>query len=1062
MVKADPTRNYYADLEISSNADTEEIKKQFRKLAMKHHPDRNPGREMDCIPKFQAIQAAHEVLTDPEQRYKYDAERRKRGYGSPAYGRPFASQRTTSNNAPFPPPPQRTRPSARPTATDSRYTSSGADRFSQFPRPPPPPPDEDPMNKFTAWGRMHSKAKPQQSQQRPPPPRPNAHRTSYAGGYPYAGAHSDQEDIHRTKPTANTSNAYASDSSAKGKPGVSRSNTTRSPKRPGFNPAAPGEGDEPPSRGASAYFTTSRFAQAPPEVPRDETPPQRGPAPTARKPDPSAYPEFDRRKPMPYGSTGGERTSLYSDNLRRSMSQRNPQKPGDSTGTSPASSHPSHEPRSGRHRSMSPPSRMYSPADQPNIGGSRTAPRPTNRGGNASRPFNLDYSDSDEEEDSPPSRRAGANGPKVPHDIKARPKAQPSPSWANGRASKNDQRQENVFQAAADQKRSQQQDGTSQQQRHSTMYGRNFSSSSIPRFKWSRDWVDKSRRRSDGKKRLPDWAYPATVKPPTPGIPIDTEEDTSQAPALKDPLATTAGLLPRKEPIQHGLQPGKHLRPSLFSTAEKTDSANETPNISFTMPLNHGPSAGPHRPDMKSKSEESISMKFSPNEWNGVFNGSSGYFAGESPASRNGPRARVSPVRGRAQGGATVSTPTSANASTNNVNSPQQTSNDFGTQATSAGGSSNGKITVKLRYKFGVQLVDSRSTAPPPPPPPQGFDASEWAEKLKESSFLYNPSDKPPSPVKRPTSKGRATSRSAPKPTTMPKPATVTEDVDESDLPGDSPTSEDSNRMDIDTDIPAATTAGAKPTTENGPKKGPRNVSAPTGRPEWRDAAKKASQSSRGAQQPEPRGSTGAAPAVPSGAGDQREASGGQFTGLNDLSNVAPFAPSREGLKDMRDLDSTLPFESRAGTATTNGVSAGATEDDDDLTEERQKLPSPPKAPSPPSRLSQQNWQQYLARFQLYATKWHEFNAKIVTHFAARVTDDDKLFGAAAGNSRGACLAAVGETTSGVGFSAVMRNMRRDEMVRVHWNVASEMHAEALKKFGQVRERMRKGGLPAV
>ncbi|KAF2840165.1 heat shock protein DnaJ, partial [Patellaria atrata CBS 101060] len=72
MVKADPKHNYYADLDISPNADTDEIKKQFRKLALKYHPDRNPGRETECVPRFQAIQAAHEILTDNEVRAKYD------------------------------------------------------------------------------------------------------------------------------------------------------------------------------------------------------------------------------------------------------------------------------------------------------------------------------------------------------------------------------------------------------------------------------------------------------------------------------------------------------------------------------------------------------------------------------------------------------------------------------------------------------------------------------------------------------------------------------------------------------------------------------------------------------------------------------------------------------------------------------------------------------------------------------------------------------------------------------------------------------------------------------
>jgi curved DNA-binding protein CbpA len=77
MVKADPTRNYYADLRVSANASENEIRKAFRTLALQYHPDRNPGREVEYVVKYQEIQAAHEVLCDPSQRTKYDTERRK-------------------------------------------------------------------------------------------------------------------------------------------------------------------------------------------------------------------------------------------------------------------------------------------------------------------------------------------------------------------------------------------------------------------------------------------------------------------------------------------------------------------------------------------------------------------------------------------------------------------------------------------------------------------------------------------------------------------------------------------------------------------------------------------------------------------------------------------------------------------------------------------------------------------------------------------------------------------------------------------------------------------------
>src|ERR1700743_1097072 len=43
--------------------------------AKQYHPDRNPGHEVEVVPKFQAVQAAHEILSDPVEKAKYDAGR---------------------------------------------------------------------------------------------------------------------------------------------------------------------------------------------------------------------------------------------------------------------------------------------------------------------------------------------------------------------------------------------------------------------------------------------------------------------------------------------------------------------------------------------------------------------------------------------------------------------------------------------------------------------------------------------------------------------------------------------------------------------------------------------------------------------------------------------------------------------------------------------------------------------------------------------------------------------------------------------------------------------------
>lgn len=63
--------DYYKILGISEKATDSEIKKAYRKLARKHHPDLNPN-DVEAQKKFQQINEANEVLSDPEKRKKYD------------------------------------------------------------------------------------------------------------------------------------------------------------------------------------------------------------------------------------------------------------------------------------------------------------------------------------------------------------------------------------------------------------------------------------------------------------------------------------------------------------------------------------------------------------------------------------------------------------------------------------------------------------------------------------------------------------------------------------------------------------------------------------------------------------------------------------------------------------------------------------------------------------------------------------------------------------------------------------------------------------------------------
>ena len=64
-------KDYYATLGVNKNASADEIKKAFRKLAVKYHPDRNPDNKQ-AEERFKEISEAYEVLSDGEKRKKYD------------------------------------------------------------------------------------------------------------------------------------------------------------------------------------------------------------------------------------------------------------------------------------------------------------------------------------------------------------------------------------------------------------------------------------------------------------------------------------------------------------------------------------------------------------------------------------------------------------------------------------------------------------------------------------------------------------------------------------------------------------------------------------------------------------------------------------------------------------------------------------------------------------------------------------------------------------------------------------------------------------------------------
>src|SRR3954447_17726536 len=73
-------QDYYAVLGVRASATQDEIKKQYRKLAAKHHPDKNPN-DPKAADTFKAISEAYQTLGDADKRKQYDQMRQLGAFG---------------------------------------------------------------------------------------------------------------------------------------------------------------------------------------------------------------------------------------------------------------------------------------------------------------------------------------------------------------------------------------------------------------------------------------------------------------------------------------------------------------------------------------------------------------------------------------------------------------------------------------------------------------------------------------------------------------------------------------------------------------------------------------------------------------------------------------------------------------------------------------------------------------------------------------------------------------------------------------------------------------------
>jgi molecular chaperone DnaJ len=96
--------DYYQMLGVPKNASAAEIKKAYRRLAQKHHPDANAG-DREAEERFKEVSAAYDVLGDPERRKQYDQVREMGASGYPGFGSggawPGGGQRVRAEGFPF-------------------------------------------------------------------------------------------------------------------------------------------------------------------------------------------------------------------------------------------------------------------------------------------------------------------------------------------------------------------------------------------------------------------------------------------------------------------------------------------------------------------------------------------------------------------------------------------------------------------------------------------------------------------------------------------------------------------------------------------------------------------------------------------------------------------------------------------------------------------------------------------------------------------------------------------------------------------------------------------------
>lgn len=981
-------------------------------LALKWHPDRNPGREIEAGRKFQTILAAYEILTNPEQKQKYDNSRRSR-YGGPSgvKGNPYQD---ISKN--YPPPPRP--PGFAPRAAPKRAAAtSAADTYAKFAKDVPPTSPRTSRkpaeSTWHAWEQMKpgakSKAtssqatgsgtsarasttpKPPASTATPPPVPPRSPQKQPKGsfgtrinrGYTPQSPSGDEPPVASNNyfTTRTHTNLFSETSTA------ARARQ-RDPFYPGPTSGFPDEAhvDAAPRSHANLYNETSTASRAQQREPSH-------PDPNAGFPD-DTY--VDTRKRTPYRTPGGEKLDPFQGaNINRSRSTR------ESTRESYRDDEDDSPTTSPRQRSAS-----ASASDGPELGpeGKRDAQDAEDAKDAKDAKDVRDAGDAKDAQDAKDAKDAkdatdtqgafggGNNAGAAQNGFTSTPDSQhharqESPDTA-GQSTTPDAHGADAFGGSRLNDRD-----------HSNLYA------SQPHFpsQFSSHEVPQKAQHATGRAGIGE-IFEKKALNLTPELHelLARQSSSEDKPTFNSGLNSfdhkMHNLLSRLSATKYSTSYGLGMQPGGIRKAAQPQKASQqtsnTDNNAHSFDFQYADK--PFKPDpnrFTRNSADNINTRFVADEGDAT----NWQFNAGSPISETG-----RPAMPRSKSGSRINRKPPFHAQPAQVPFVEP---------------ANGNV----------------------PPQNSSFNPEEWSEKIGPQIFqapgqtqkantirpIRNPSKKP-KPVRMTAgtagmvdsdenSSGQEdVPQKAPAPSQPPSPASA----DANDHNGiASP-----NAMDIDNPLEA---------------NGVRNIHVEPSRPEWRAGDGKGMTPE---VKPAPGSQPGAAPPV-GGSEDSEEFR----TTFADLKNVEPFAQPSTGLESFGDLKSNLPFPSSA-----SGQAPIQTSLPKPI---KLDLPEPPKPPSPPPPLAVQglkpsaiSWQNYVGDFYKYLTEWHAYNTKFSDHFRTRNVEIHKKLA----NPNWV------ESRDGAGIQEYVRWAEEDRQVRAKWTEACNDHEMHVRLYAAHRDRMMK------